>query len=107
MSLKESQSVYQFNGTNSKRNKTCFDVSNSNHHNRSMNDKMKILKSENLYINNNDDNNRYNISLKNVDVHNNLSISKKKEESTIFNNNNNIDDDEHTKKKRNIFKNIK
>ncbi|KNG77289.1 hypothetical protein PFMG_03478 [Plasmodium falciparum IGH-CR14] len=104
MSLKESQSVYQFNGTNSKRNKTCFDVSNSNHHNRSMNDKMKILKSENLYINNNDDNNRYNISLRNVDVHNNLSISKKKEESTIFNNNNNIDDDEHTKKKETYLK---
>ncbi|SPJ10175.1 SET domain protein, putative [Plasmodium sp. DRC-Itaito] len=90
MSLKESQIVYQFNGRNSKRNKTCFDICNSSHHNRSMRDKMEILKSENLYINNNyDDNNRYNISLRNVNMNNNLSISKKKEESTIFNNNNN------------------
>ncbi|SOV76189.1 SET domain protein, putative [Plasmodium sp. gorilla clade G3] len=97
MSLKESQSVYQFNGKHTKRYKTCFDMSNSNHHNRSMRDKMEILKSENVYINNNYDNNINNISLSDVDMHNNFNVSKKKEESTIFNNNNN-NNNEYTKK---------
>ncbi|SOV22468.1 SET domain protein, putative [Plasmodium sp. DRC-Itaito] len=96
MSLKESENLYQNNETNFKRNKTCFDMSNSNHHNRSMTDNIKILKSENVYINNNYDNNIYNNSLRYLNMHNNLSVSNKKEESTILYNNNNEDSKKET-----------
>ncbi|SOV13981.1 SET domain protein, putative [Plasmodium gaboni] len=96
MSLKESENLYQNNETNFKRNKTCFDMSNSNHHNRSMTDNIKILKSENVYINNNYDNNIYNNSLSYLNMHNNLSVSNKKEESTFLYNNNNEDSKKET-----------